>query len=130
MNNFIGYMKSVNNNEIIEGYATTILERQYLMRTASSFNSREYSTILTEVSPAKCVKEIAELPNGNMLFEYDVFKLLDGTLFYIIFDITRLAVVYISQPAISLPDNISLFNCECVGNLKLNEELISFFTYE
>jgi hypothetical protein len=78
---------------------------------------------IVPIDSTKFAKRIAEVPTGDSIFEFDMFISPNNDLFYVIWDYTKLAVVYMSIDEKDLPDNINIFECKYVGNLKLDEQI-------
>ena len=128
---FEGYMKSIDlSGNIIFGNAVQLADRFYLEQEVNQFINDiwiGFSINYISVFPDRCAKMVAELPNGEYLFEYDVFETSTGECFYIIFDFVRMAIVYMSNENEILPDNLNLFKCTYIGNIKLDDNLLEKF---
>ncbi len=84
-----------------------------------------------KVYPTNCVKKLVSIELSDYLsvdiFEYDVFKTKENVLFYVYFDYNIMALLYVSEPTKSIPDNLNFFECELVGNLVLNNVFEGIF---
>lgn len=117
--NFFGVMKyKLDNGNYVVGYGFTLSDKYFLQVPNETIDGFYY----IEVLPISSARQITLLPNNFALFEYDVFESPNGELFYITFDYTRLAIVYLPvYDNINLLKDINIFECKYRGNLIFDE---------
>lgn len=127
MNNYKGYVKAYSLiGDLVFGEIVRIADRFHVIQIENNLTTG-LNANLVPIDSTKFAKKIAELPTGDYLFEFDVFESIEGKRFYIIWDYTKLAVVYMSLDGLSLPDNINIFECIYVGNIKLDDQILENF---
>lgn len=127
MNNYSGYVKAYSlAGDLVFGEIVRIADRFHVVELVNNLNTG-LSINLIPIDSTRFAKKIAEVPTGDYIFEFDVFTVADKYAFYVIWDYTKLAVVYISIDGKNLPDNINLFDCNYIGNIKLDDCLLKQF---
>lgn len=113
--------------QYVEGICVKILDNFYVRNVVENVSDNfylGYSDIYTLVNPMCCAKRLGSLLNKENIYEYDVFQTSDGIRFYVSFDYMNLAIVYFTEKDKCLPDNVNLFNCNRIGNIKTDDPML------
>lgn len=124
MNNYLGYVKAYSlAGDLVFGEIVRVADRFHVVELVNNLITG-LSISLIPIDSTRFAKKIAEVPTGEYIFEFDAFITPDGNVFYVVWDYTRLAVIYSSLDGNDLSNDINIFECKYIGNIKLDDNLV------